>query len=123
MTTTLAVAPHTVSHHHVTSSLRLRRRRLSTRHMFPSPYPYTPSLMSTSAPPHTRRTNIKRAVTVRAVAGEVTQQTNTAATAATMMEVEAEAVPPSYHYTPSPMDNSLLVPQLIGLFFLALCVG
>ena len=65
---------------------------------------------------------MKRAVAVRAAAGEVTQQTNTGATV-TMMEVEAEAVPPPYHYTPSPMDNSLLVPQLIGLFFLSLCVG
>ena len=29
----------------------------------------------------------------------------------------------TYRYTPSPMDNSLLVPQLFGLAVLALCVA
>ena len=40
----------------------------------------------------------------------------------TAAEVEADAVP-AYAYTPSPMDTSLLGPQIFSLFILALCVG
>lgn len=66
----------------------------------------------------------ERLMNVKAAAG-VLQETiaSTAVASATIQEVEAAEVVVPYHYTPSPMDTSLLVPQLVGLFFLALCVA